>query len=662
MSITFLTNEDEVVLDSKIDELLKNAGTTTRRGEVVTTRPVAGTTAKVVSKITNMDSEYPNGKRLFLRQLNGENLIDIIGAIGAEVGTVFENDCYRGVINDDGTLSITCLNEPASASVLFSVRPPYGDDDLNHRWIFPAGTYTIPKYLMVNLVSPEKITNGFGNKWNTFVMEEPFFIASIGCVINPGIVFNGTIPLVMVRGSSLPSGDFLYKGASYTATFTNPVGDGEFNWQTGELKDTEGNLIETITPFEDFPVFEGTNTFMTGTGVSAVTYVDTTEDRVEPFEPGKWGLPVLYLDGNISEMNKDTTATLDYKYGTHKGTCTLKWQGSSSLSYCKKNYTIKFDTPFEVKDGWGEQSHYCLKANYIDHSHSRNLVNAKLWGEIVKSRTPATTTMLTNLVNGGAVDGFPILIVMNGKFLGLYTFNIPKDGWMMGMGFGTNECILCAGNACSANAFKAEAKLDGTDLDIEYITNEEDTAWALTSINNLINACINSDGTDLDTTIATMLDWQSAIDYYIFTVLICGHDMTLKNYLLSTFDGTKWYFGAYDMDCTYGLYFDGMTWLPAGRSPNFTSYANSHRVMELIKLYKKDELKARYATLRSNIMSESNIATHFANFAGQIPKVVYFEEAQRWPTLPNTATNDISQIRDYYRMRIAIADKWMEDL
>jgi hypothetical protein len=100
----------------------------------------------------------------------------------------------------------------------------------------------------------------------------------------------------------------------------------------------------------------------------------------------EYGLPVLYLMGVVSAMTKDNEVSLGYVYGDRNGTCKMKWQGSSSLSYPKKNYTIKFDNAFEAVEGWGEQKKYCLKANFIDHSHARNVVSAKLWGQIVKSR------------------------------------------------------------------------------------------------------------------------------------------------------------------------------------------------------------------------------------------------------------------------------------
>ena len=269
------------------------------------------------------------------------------------------------------------------------------------------------------------------------------------------------------------------------------------------------------------------------------------------FDYSAYGLPELALTGNVSAMTKDNAVTLNYVWGERTGTCTCKWQGSSSLGYPKKNYTIKFDNAFEAVEGWGEQKKYCFKANYIDHTHARNIVSAKLWGAIVRSRSPENAT-LKALPNCGAIDGFPCVITINGKYMGLYTFNIPKDGWMFGMGSGTSEAILCAENS-SYGAFDNGVEI-GNHFSLEYVTDKDNADWVTTSFNRLINAVKNSDGSDLDTTVAQYLDLDSTIDYYIFVALIGGIDMTTKNYLMVTYDGEKWFFSAYDMDSTYGLH------------------------------------------------------------------------------------------------------------
>ena len=380
----------------------------------------------------------------------------------------------------------------------------------------------------------------------------------------------------------------------------------------------------------------------------------------EKFKPTAYGLPILNLTGDITGMNKDNAVSLSYVYGERTGSCTLKWQGNSSLAYDKKNYTIKFDTAFEAVEGWGAQKKYCLKANYIDFSHARNVVNAKLWGQIVKARATPNVT-LNALPNCGAVDGFPVMVVINGEYTGLYTFNIPKDGWMYGMGSGTKEAILCADAMTPATLFNANATLNG-DFELEYVTDENNADWVLTSLNTLINAVKNNNNANFKTAVSPYLDLDSAIDYYIFTVLLRGYDMVGKNYILHTYDGTKWAFGAYDMDCTYGLEWDGSAFMTANTGTTFTSYASNHILMSRLKKYMADKIKARYDELRNSVMSEDNVVTTFANFIGKIPKAVYDEECKVWTMLPNTATNNLSQIQDWYRRRCIAIDAEVADI
>ena len=374
-----------------------------------------------------------------------------------------------------------------------------------------------------------------------------------------------------------------------------------------------------------------------------------------------YGLPILYLSGDISGMDKDNAVTLNYQYKELGGTCSVKWQGSSSLTYPKKNFTVKFDNAVEMAEGWGAQKKFCTKANFIDYTHARNIVNAKLWGQIVKSRSDGNEK-LERLPNGGAVDGFPIVITINGEFQGLYTMNIPKDGWMFGMGSGANEAIVCADNHVPATQFKALATMAGdkADFELEYVSDEDNADWVLASLNRLINAVMNSDGKDLHTTVAQYLDWESAIDYYIFTVMLGGGDMTDKNYLLATYDGVKWFFSAYDMDTTYGIDWDGKKFFSPNATVKIHSYATIHRVMDLILSHKLYELKQRYKALRGGVLSEHNVNTMFYNFMSAIPRQILEEDARRWPTIPSTNVNDVNNIINWYRARCAIIDTEMD--
>jgi|GEM_PF-1738447 len=416
-----------------------------------------------------------------------------------------------------------------------------------------------------------------------------------------------------------------------------------------ELENDTGELSEDLKSLEQQiqDVIDGTTEITTAS----------------KFDPTAYRLPILYLTGDTTGMSKDVKKTLTYAYEDRTGSCTCKWQGATSANWDKKNYTIEFDNPFEVKEGWGEQKKYCFKANWIDHSHARNIVSCKLWGMIVKSRHTVPTEF-ANLPNGGAIDGFPCIIMLNGEFHGLYTWNIPKDGWMFGLVEDTTkqQAIVGANQHSTATQFKGEVVGDESDFELEFVSDEDNATWVNTSLNRLINACIASDGTDLDTTVAQYLDWDSAIDYYIHTVIEQGADAVDKNFLLVTFDGTKWYFSNYDRDTTYGLAWDASKLSRPTSYVTFTECATTSRVFELIKNHKTDILKARYEELRADILSEARMVNVFENFTWDISSPILSEDVKKWTSIRGSSVNGIDQICRWIRMRLAATDNWIDKI
>jgi hypothetical protein len=375
----------------------------------------------------------------------------------------------------------------------------------------------------------------------------------------------------------------------------------------------------------------------------------------------------LYLSGNAAGMTKDDAVTLSYIYGDCAGTCTLKWQGSSSSKLPKKNYTIKFDQVIKVVDSWGAQKKYCLKANYVDSSHARNVVCAKLWGQMVKSRATANERLNT-LPNGGAIDGFPIIISLNGYFHGLYTWNIPKDAWMLGMDGTGQQAILCAerDNNNKATLFRGLATFTEDpntgepDFSVEY-SSDDQTDWVLESLNRLIVEVMNSDGTNITNVISQYLDWDSAIDYYIHAVLTANYDGRHRNYLLSTYDGVKWFFTGYDMDVVLGLRAMGAYFYPAYEDMDFKGLASNHKLFGLIWKYMRPQLRARYEELRGSVMSVENVANMFVEFVADIPLPVYIDDVRLWNDIPSSSANNLAQIITYYDLRCRNSDKWIAD-
>lgn len=382
--------------------------------------------------------------------------------------------------------------------------------------------------------------------------------------------------------------------------------------------------------------------------------VDVSDGSLTP-EP--YGLPILYMNGDTAGMNKDNEVALNYVFGERAGTLTCKWQGGSSLAYDKKNYTVVFDTAFEAAEGWGEHSKYCLKANWIDFSHIRNVIGAKLWGQVCKTRGDQFN--FYSLPNCGAIDGFPIMVVINGAYQGLYSFNIPKDAWMFGMtGAADGECIISAENHTDATAFKAAALMDGTDFEYEYVgTDNEGVRSYITTQFNTIHeklAAVNSYDT-LYSEVGAVFDLQSAIDYMIFTALLTADDCIGKNYLIVSTSGGYFQFSAYDLDSIFGNNWDGKSYLPVSRC-SIAEIATRSAFFDAILKYTPDSLAGRYWQLRYGVLSEENVGNLVENYMAQIPKAAYDEEVRIWPGIPGTATNGMTQILNNYRLKLAKLD------
>ena len=396
-------------------------------------------------------------------------------------------------------------------------------------------------------------------------------------------------------------------------------------------------------------------------------------------EPANNDIPKVYFTGDISGMSKDVEKilTFSYKSNTKKinGFVKMKWQGTSSLSYDKKNFTIKMfkDEGCLTKDKhsfkeWNyETNKYVLKANYIDHSHARNIVSARLWNDVVKSRTDYNSlpTEYQSMPNGGAIDGFPIKLYMNGIYQGLYTWNIGKEGWTYGMKSEKDTYAVLCGENYVSGCFRATAKIDETDWSLEYpvtLQNSIKTSW-----NNAISFVMNNSGNTFKNGLSTYFDVNSLIDYYIFAYFSCGLDSMGKNQIYSTYDGTKWYAHMYDMDSTWGLYWNGTSFVSSSYrcQEDYESMAcNRAGSLLYIKLVENfgQEIYERYSELRRTVLSIDNVIDRFEWFTDVISNDLYKEDISVYKDIQSSNTNNIQQIRNYIVARANYVDGKIAEL
>ena len=340
----------------------------------------------------------------------------------------------------------------------------------------------------------------------------------------------------------------------------------------------------------------------------------------------------------------------------------IKVQGSSSLVYDKKNYTINFyeNDSFEKKSkvdmekGWGKQSKYNLKANWIDKTHSRNIVSARIAGRIQEKYG-----VLNELPNHGSIDGFPVEVYINNDFLGLYTWNIPKDAWMWNIDEENPNHIVLEGIWYTEYTnFKTKLDgFDGTGWEAEAGTPNKET---VDNFNRLVDFINNSSDEEFVRDFDKYIDKNSSLNYLMMLYLIEGIDNTGKNMLLLTYDnGKKWYPCLYDLDSTWGTWTDGKLSesyliLP---EQEIADHSKNNLITRMVKIM-PNEISNRWFSLRKDVFSKDNILNEFNLFLESIPQEVFRKEQDRWKDIPGFG---MEQIEEFINIRLEFIDKIMRE-
>ena len=117
---------------------------------------------------------------------------------------------------------------------------------------------------------------------------------------------------------------------------------------------------------------------------------------------------------------------------------------------------------------------------------------------------------------------------------------------------------------------------------------------------------MNSSDEDFVNNIGNYFDLNSLIDYYLLAYAICHLDGLGKNQLLLTYDGIHWMASAYDMDSTFGLYWNGASFvshkyrMQADYEPS-VAHNTTNLLYERLEQLFKEQIKERYSFLRTGV-------------------------------------------------------------
>ena len=243
------------------------------------------------------------------------------------------------------------------------------------------------------------------------------------------------------------------------------------------------------------------------------------------------------------------------------------------------------------------------------------------------------------------VDGVPAEVYINGGFYGIGTFNLGKKRENYDLKSGTQNHIQLAAET-HANFYSYVSE----QWEIRNPKNPD--ANFLTKINAWFAANALS-GQAFKDAFPTNHDVKNAVDFFLLAEFIQSPDMYTKNLMVTSWDGVKFYFLPYDMDTTFGLQWDGLTftgWEGSIRSAGFWNKFYSAYTAEI---------KARYAELKAKgIFSLDNVYKHADKINKTFGVELYKKEQAAWASIPSNSViyTGFPQIYEWTKNRLIWLD------
>lgn len=383
----------------------------------------------------------------------------------------------------------------------------------------------------------------------------------------------------------------------------------------------------------------------------------------------------IQTNGEVGSDWQNGQFTFSDKNRYLTGYIQLALQGDSSRGYPKKNFKLKFfeDDKFKKKlkwkpkADWDKNHKFNLKANYIDATQARNLVNAAVFKDAT-AITPLEHDSQYPLLKSqdlGQMEGFPIELYFNGNYYGLMTFNTKKDDKPYGL---DSDNLATEGLTCETS----ESNLGDPSMTIDgksYATIVQDSASddLKNNFKKMLTFVKESSDEDFKAKIGNYIDVKSAMNCMLYGTYSHMWDFPNKSLILLTWNsGLTWYITLYDLDSTWNLYWNGSKLTTESvfdfNHPESIDLSWGNALFKRIFANFKPELKAQWEKLRTSVWRNDQISSKFKNFINSIPEEAYEREQQKWPDIPSKKITDFGQIQKSIIERGNAMDKFMEGL
>ena len=362
---------------------------------------------------------------------------------------------------------------------------------------------------------------------------------------------------------------------------------------------------------------------------------------------------------------------------------TIHGQGGYSIRYPKNNASITFcedewvgDITTSIRFGdWVAQDGFHLKAFYTDFCRGIGEIGYKVFACIVDDRRPYWERggYMNNSRARCFPDAFPCILYLNGKFHGIYAWQLRKNRKNMNMEKHETTHIHLDGNLNNTNLFhdhiywKQFEVRNPQDLYTakgyiydgnypEELMDEKSSEYFLESdseekreakqrtakvkeaiqqlsgyhsdLQRLQNSGAGAD--EIKARFEQYFDVESLIDYAVFFYYTANGDGSLKNWQWFTYDGVKWMVTPYDLDQCFGLGLYGQI-----RPSYFPLEMLTSGPFYWLNAYYQDEIAQRWQQLRRNgVMTGSSLVPIADDWYSRIGERFYQLERKCWPQSP----------------------------
>ena len=413
---------------------------------------------------------------------------------------------------------------------------------------------------------------------------------------------------------------------------------------------------------------------------------------------------------NGKYYNKGTLRVTDPDIAGYDSTFVAKfrYRGASAQGYPKKSYAVKLiDSEGNSVDreyfGLRNDNNWILDAMYIDGACMRNRVSTDLWNDFATLPYHRRNGWEKKAKTG--TRGRFVEVFLNGRYHGLYCMTEKMDRKQLRLKKSVDakpatETTEAVGDTIHGSLYKSSQwsyeVFMGHDLGSTsypghsprgYNNNLKQETWASYEIKypdwekqkidwgplwNAVNFVATTDDYVFDEEVKNYFDYPVVRDYFLFIELMLATDNHGKNMFFFNYDQkaqkcakmigiTPW-----DLDGTWGIRWDGSkSYTKAAQ--NFTQFITQYehgthtlfyRLFHSSKWNWFNDLKARYAELRTKQFSEESLTNRFLDYGDLFRESgADVREQNRWNGYHTDILGDVDYIKQWIADRLKFLDK-----